>query len=975
MNRPKMHESFEWVRTVPIASLRLELEEYRHKATGARHFHLHADDPHNAFLVAFRTVPQDSTGVAHILEHTTLCGSERYPVRDPFFMMTRRSLNTFMNAFTASDWTAYPFASQNRKDFENLLQVYLDAVFFPCLNELDFAQEGHRVEFAQPDNPNSPLVFKGVVFNEMKGAMSSPVAALWQSLSAHLFPTITYHHNSGGDPTAIPDLTYEQLKEFHATHYHPSNAIFMTYGDIPAAEQQALFARLALDRFTRKDMDIRVPDERRYQAPLAVEEHYALDGEEDTRNKTHIVLGWLLGKNTDPETVLTTHLLSGVLLDNGAAPLRHALETSELGQAPSPLCGLEDSLREMVFACGLEGSEAEHADAVEELILGVLREVAENGVPQELVEAVLHQLELSQREIGGDHFPYGLQLMMNALTPAIHGGDPAAALNIDPVLDKLRAQIQDPGFIKRLVREMLLDNPHRVRLVFRPDRELGTRREAQERERLAAIAARLTEADRTRIVQQAAALAERQCRQDAPDILPKVGLEDVPPDLRIPQGTNGPIAGMPAAWYVQPTNGLVYQQIVVDLPDLDEDLVDLLPLFCESVTEVGSAGRDYLATQALQAAITGGLGARLTVRSAVDDTARMRGVFVLSGKALTRNHARLAQLMRETFESARFDELKRLRELVAQTRAASEEGITDRGHSFAMMAAASGLSPAAALTHRWVGLAGIRKLKAVDRRLNEKKLLQRYAADLARLRDRLLQAPRQLLAVGEEDDRAAIQDALENVWAGLHAHPVQNTSLHQSFALAQVRQAWSTSTQVNFCAKAYPTVAADHPDAPALAVLAGFLRNGYLHRAIREQGGAYGGGASFDTDSGVFRFYSYRDPRLAETLADFDRSLDWLMTEKHEWRPVEEAILGVIGKLDQPASPAGEARRAFHEALHGRTPEQRRRFRERVLHVTLADLQRVAQSYLQPERASIAVVSNAATLERNAALGLEVYSL
>src|SRR5690554_8179272 len=224
------HSSFEFLRSQTIDALKVRVEEYRHKATGAQHIHISADNNENVFLVALRTVPHDSTGVAHILEHTALCGSERYPVRDPFFMMIRRSLNTFMNAFTSSDWTAYPFASQNLKDFNNLVDVYLDAVFFSKLDELDFAQEGHRLEFAEPDNPESKLVYKGVVYNEMKGAMSSVPAQLWQALGQYLYPTTTYHHNSGGDPEHIPDLTYEELKAFYRTHYHPSNAIFMTYG-------------------------------------------------------------------------------------------------------------------------------------------------------------------------------------------------------------------------------------------------------------------------------------------------------------------------------------------------------------------------------------------------------------------------------------------------------------------------------------------------------------------------------------------------------------------------------------------------------------------------------------------------------------------------------------------------------------------------------------------------------------------------
>ena len=262
------HPAFDIIQSEEIDALNVTLTEYRHRKTGASHYHIAADNPENVFLVALRTVPHDSTGVAHILEHTALCGSEKYPVRDPFFMMIRRSLNSFMNAFTSSDWTAYPFASSNRKDFDNLLQVYMDAVFFSRLHPLDFAQEGHRLDFAEPGNPNSELVFKGVVFNEMKGAMSSIPSRLWHTLCKYLFPTVTYHYNSGGDPEAIPDLSYEQLKAFYESHYHPSNAIFMSFGDTPAVELQSRFEELALSRFEALNDDISVPREKRYHAPI-----------------------------------------------------------------------------------------------------------------------------------------------------------------------------------------------------------------------------------------------------------------------------------------------------------------------------------------------------------------------------------------------------------------------------------------------------------------------------------------------------------------------------------------------------------------------------------------------------------------------------------------------------------------------------------------------------------------------------------
>lgn len=965
------HPAFEWLRSEKIDSLNLTVEEYRHKTTGAQHFHLAADNPENVFFVALRTVPRDSTGVAHILEHTALCGSERYPVRDPFFMMIRRSLNTFMNAFTSSDWTAYPFASKNRKDFRNLMEVYLDAVFFSRLDELDFAQEGHRVEFENPGDSASDLVFKGVVYNEMKGAMSSPVNALWHTLCKYLFPTSTYHYNSGGDPESIPDLSHDALKRFYHTHYHPSNSVFMTYGDIPAFEHHKVIDEQALCRFQKLDERIEVEDEKRYFSPVLVEESYALD---ETTGKTHIVLGWLLGRSTDLKSLLKAHLLSSVLLENGASPLRHALETTDLGAAPSPLCGLEDSNREISFICGLEGSEPEHAEATEKLVIGVLKEVAEEGVPFESIEAALHQIELSQREISGDGHPYGLQLILHALPQAIHRGDPVSALDIDPVLEALRTEIKDPDFVKNLVRDLLLENEHRVRLTLRPDAKLGEKRAAGEKARLAAIKSGMSASEKSAVIERAEKLAARQARQDDPEILPKVGLEDIPSRISIPSGSQEKVGSLPATFFDQGTNGLVYQQIVAELPDLDEASLNLLPYYTSCLTELGCGGRDYLETQALQSAVTGGIHAYTSVRGKVDDEQDVRGYFILSGKALSRNLDKLSSLMQETLDAARFDETGRIREIIAQERASREQSVTGHGHSLAMAAAASKMSPAAIIAHRLGGLSGIQSVKALDDELDQPDRIAEVAVRFGRIHEAIMKAPRQFLVIGEAEKRQALRKDLESRWKETPSS--ENFSPFSPPAVREkTRQLWIASTQVNFCAKAYPTVPSEHHDAPALAVLGGFLRNGFLHRAIREQGGAYGGGAGQDSDIAAFRFYSYRDPRLEETLADFDRSIEWLLSEKHEWRQVEEAILGVIGSIDKPGSPAGEAKQAFHSALFGRTPEQRQNFRERVLRVTLTDLVEAGRTYLVPEKASIAVITNQAALDAAGDLGMEVFRL
>lgn len=963
---------FELLRNRRIDTLNVEYQEYRHRATGAVHIHLAADDRNNCFVVAFPTVPKDSTGVAHILEHTVLCGSRRYPVRDPFFMMLRRSLNTFMNAFTTSDATAYPFATQNRKDFDNLLSVYLDAVFFPRLAELDFAQEGHRLEFEKPGDPGAPLVYRGVVYNEMKGAMSAPVAQLQMSLQSLLFPTTTYHYNSGGDPEKIPDLTYEQLRAFHASHYHPSNATFMTYGDFAVAEHQGRFQEWALSHFTAQPFDLDLRDERRYREPLRVEDRCTGDGAGGEGDRAYIALGWLLGHVGDTHQLLRDIFLTNVLLQHSASPLRHALETTELGAAPLELCGLDDSAREAMFICGLEGSNPEHADAVERLVFDVLEAVARDGVPQPDLEAVLTQMEIAQREMSAGHFPYGLQLLSRILGARVHGGDPLDYLDIDAALDELRREIRDPRFIRDLVRR-LLDNPHRVRLVVSPDPGLAARRAQAEAARLAAIRAALGEEDKRQLLERARLLDERQRRSDDPACLPKVELADVPPELKIPAGREGREAALPVTWYAAGTNGLVHQQVVAGLPALTPAQAELLPLFYSVLTEVGRAGRDYLVTQAEQARL-GAMSAYVSARADVENADTVRGYLALAGKSLARDHERLARLMRETFETARFDELPRLRDLVAQLCAMQESAVTDRGHTLAILAAAAGQGPSGYLDNLWDGPVAVSRIKQLDTQLeSDGKRIADLAATLRAVHASLRQQPLRLLVVSQQSEQERIAGTLRSCWADT-AGAGTGASFAWPPGSRRVHEAWVTNTQINFCARVYPAVPADHPDAPVFSVLGKFLHHGYLHRAIREQGGAYGSGASYDSDSASFRFFSYRDPRLEGTLQDFDGALEWLQGS-HGFRQLEEAILGVIQVIDQPKSPAGEAIQAYFHALHGRTPEFRRRFRNRVLSVTVADLQRVARTHLDPARSSTAVISNRDAIDRHRHLGFEVKML
>ncbi|MEH6549970.1 MAG: insulinase family protein [Pseudomonadales bacterium] len=957
------HPAFEHLRHQNLDSLNISVDEYRHKVTGASHYHFNADSSENSFLVALRTVPTDSTGVAHMLEHTALCGSEKFPVRDPFFMMLRRSLNTFMNAMTSSDWTAYPFASCNRKDFDNLLSVYLDAVFFSRLDPLDFAQEGHRLEFEETDNPDSPLVYKGVVFNEMKGAMSSVPSTLWHTLCHHLFPTSTYHFNSGGEPEDIPKLSYEELVSFYKTHYHPGNAIFMTFGDIPASEHHKDFEERALHRFDAPDTRIDIGAEQRYTEAQRVSGSYALDEEESSDNKSHVVMAWLWGETGKLDDLLEAQLLSGVLLDNSASPLRQALETTDLGTATSPLCGLEDSNRELTFVCGLEGTAKDATEQAEALIVNTLTDIATQGVELEDVQAVLHQLELHQREISGDSYPYGMQLMLQSLSPAVHRGDPIAVLDLDPVLESLHQQILDPEYIPELIHRLILNNNHRVTLTMHPDATLAEQKNQRERDQLANIKAALNEQQSQDIIELSHQLAERQEQEDDPSLLPKVGLEDVPDDTPEPVAKHEKLGAHKLTHYDAGTNGLVYQHAVLSLPELDKAEREILPYYCNYVTELGIGEADYLRVQQRQAAVVGSLNSYSSLRSLPDDCSKLSGHFTLSAKALVRNTGAMTQLMRDTLEQVRFDELPRLTELVAQNRARRDQSVTGSGHALAMLAASRSYSPLAEYSHHTGGLAGIGSLRSLDDGLKNAEQQRDLSERMQQLHNKLISTPIGFLNISDPHSSESCIQSMNDCW-GSWPEGQDQGNLNLVDTGEAGHQIWQASTQVNFCSLAFATVPMTHADAAPLTVLGGFLRNSFLHRAIREQGGAYGSGAGQESNLGVFRFFSYRDPRLTETVADFRSSIEWLLGNPHDERLLEEAILGVIGSIDKIGSPAGEARQHFYNSLGQRTHAQRMEYRDRLLGTTIAQLKDVAERYLTPDKGSIAYITNDKGVEK-----------
>ena len=963
-----IHPAFQLLRQHHVEALDIYVSEYKHKVTGAVHYHLATNNDENVFLVAFRTQPMDSKGTAHILEHTALCGSEKFPVRDPFFLMIRRSLNTFMNAFTAADWTAYPFATQNKKDFQNLLSVYLDAAFAANLNPLDFAQEGIRIELE-----NDQAVYKGVVFNEMKGAMSSPTDQLYHQLAYHLFPETTYHYNSGGDPKEIPDLSYEQLVEFYKTHYHPSNAVFMTFGNQNAYDLQEQFETLALHKFSKGTTLYSTP-EKRLTAPIEVTESYAVDSE-DLKDKTFHVMSWLLPETSDIKLRLGMRLVEGILLENSASPLRHYLETCGYAQSTGPLMGVDDSNFEMTFYCGVQGSNAEYAENFKSGVLNILQDVASKPVDTDLVDAILHQIELHQREINGDGTPYGLSLILNGLGSAIHHNDPIHVWDVDSAIEQVKEELKDPMWLSNLIQIHLLDNPHRVQMTLVPDATKSVKEQQAEQARLAEITANLTEDQKIEIQEKTEALKKRQDTPDDLELLPKVGLEDVPADLHIVQGQLREIIcnglDTPLNLYHAGTNGIYYQQVLIQIPDeiVQSPYFNLLSIL---MGEVGAGEYDYLELQQLQTAVSGGLGMGASLRSKVDNKDRISAWLTLTTKSLTQKLDAI-QLLKLAFEQLRFDEKDRIIELLQQRKTRWQSRLSGSGHSYAMQTASRQMSALARRDYHNTGLGALNWLSDLVTKIDQDEdAYHALIAELQAIHRKLLQAPKQFLLVCEEHHSDRLVEEVQNVWDKLQVNkaPVTLTQVEQ--VNTKNDEAWLIQTNVQFCASAYQAVDVAHADAAPLMVLAAYLRNGFLHSAIREKGGAYGGGASYDGNACSFRFYSYRDPRLAETFNDFEASVQWLLNTEQQPHQLEEAILGLVASMDKPGSPAGEAITACYALLHARTPKFRKMLRERLLNVTLDDLNRVAKQYLLQQKPVKAVVAPFAKREELQQLGFSI---
>jgi Zn-dependent M16 (insulinase) family peptidase len=923
--------TFEQLRTHAIPALRTTVEEYVEPVSGARHIHLATERGDLTFLVAFPTVPQSDDGRAHILEHLALCGSRRYPVRDPFFSMMRRSTASFMNAMTYADRTAYPFASTDRNDFFNLLDVYLDATFFPRLDYLNFLQEGWRYTLE-----DGKLHYQGVVFNEMKGAFADPMRALYRGLTAHLLAGTTYEVESGGDPLAIPDLSHPMLQDFHASHYHPSQAVFMSSGPIAAADVQRRIADRVLAERTGS-APRREPQLAAVAAPRTATIAIPSQGGE---NDHGVQIAWILGESADPAVYYHADLLHAGLMGDASAPLRKAMESAGFGR-PARINGTDPGARQLLFHVGMEGlTKTQLADA-RALLWTTLEQVADTGVPADTLQAALRDITFDQRDTAGARMPNVLSRMLAALPVVMRGGDAVGAFDSTAILERLRADVADPGFFRRLVRN-LMDNPARLDADVVPDPDYFTRRAAAERARLDAVQVTLSDADLERIAADNAALDALQRQPGDSSVLPRIRPADVNREPLALPDVGAPVDGKYV--FPIPSNGISYARVQFDVSALPEDDWPWLPLYASLRSDLGVADRDFKQAAAWRRARVARHA--IGVHAVQEAGGALRIAMNFFAGALREEHAQIAAVLDEYVHRPRFDEDARIRFLVDRMARELLDDLAQDGDRYARLAAGAPVSPLRAFEHATEGAPFVPFLTGLQALLATPDGLRRIQDRLAALHERVMDCPRTLLCAGSGDDAQALAGLLGAFTAqgAAQARPARmgapaNLALH-------------APGQVNHCHIAWAAPDLRHADAPALAVAAQLLTAQLLHPALRERGGAYGGYAGYTESAGTFTMGSYRDPRLAGTYADFATALDRVLDTAFTDEQLEEAIISVIQKLDHPAAPFDTVLAAWTLHQRGIDVAARRQFRAGVLDCTLADVRAAVDRWLKDETPS-----------------------
>ena len=918
----------------------------RHEATGLELFHLHNDDPENLFSFIFKTPPKDNSGVAHIVEHAVLAGSRRFPIKDPFLVLLKGSLNTFLNAMTYPDKTVYPGASTVPRDYYNLMTVYGDAVFFPLLRREIFLQEGVRL---QPSEDG--LELSGVVFNEMQGNYSSFESLVGEWSYRGLFPDSSYGYDSGGEPQAIRELSYEEFCRYHADYYHPSNCRIFLYGNIPTEEQLAFLQEQFLSSFdSPRQVDASISMEPDWDAPrtLTVNAPAGSGDEGGGENGASVLVSWRLKNVDDPEYLLAWEVLAEILLGNPGSPLYKALMDSRLGEDLSPSCGLDSELRDLVFSAGLRGMDPDRRESLEDTIFGLLKNLAAEGIPGEFREAALARIDFRHREIRGG-VPFGLRLMGRALRGWLHGHRPETTMRYEEVIQSLKTRLQrEPDYFSRFIREELLDNANRVVVTIRPDDQYYLHNEEDEKEWLSRKISELGGEGIRKVTEEYRLMTSFQETPDPAEELAKVpcvSIEDLPREVKRysleDHLLNGRAGIVPVSLHETFCNGVVYLDLAIDVSGLEQDEYLLLPYFSKYLCNTGYPGVSYDRVATLLARHSGGFYSFLEASDRIDAPDDPALYLYFRIKALEAELPRTLEIISRLLNNGILDDRQRLKEELLELRNDMRSAVVSSGHSFASLRASRGFSGVLSLEELWRGIEQFLYINALSSDFDDswKKLSRRMSA----LRKKLLNREHMLLNITA--DTGLLERIGPAVTEFFTAFPSGEKKKKRPLvdALPVPRyQALLIPTTVNYAALAFPSSRLGDREHPYEDLLAHILKVESLWEKIRMQGGAYGAFASVNATEGVFAMASYRDPHTFRTFQAFRDSLAELK-EGTDPLLLEKAVISVAGRELRPLAPGEEGMLAFRRRLYSISDDERQKKRETILSAGSEDIRRAAE--------------------------------
>ena len=941
-------------RSKHVPELELTALQFHHKKSGADYIHIAKDDKNNAFQIGFKTNPPDHTGVPHILEHLTLCGSQKYPVRDPFFKMMPRSLNNFMNAMTYADFTAYPFATTNPQDFKNLMSVYLDATFHPLLREHDFAQEAWRLGPRDPVLPLAsvnPVEFKGVVYNEMKGNVSNADYLFYTQWLNNIFPSI---NNSGGDPTQMTELTHEQLKKFQAEHYNPTNSKILTYGSIPVRDHLSQLGP-TLDSFDRVNVDRELKEPTSLESgPRSVTVNGPTDPLYPRDQQYKASVSWIMGDTTDTLESFSLDMISSLLLHDYSSPIRRNSIEIGWGVAYTPNTGYDSSAKTGTFTVGWSGLKKADLGRMNDGLENTLQSVKRAGFSREKIEGRLHQIELEMKHKTAG---FGMGILSRLQQQWLNGIDPFSTVAPSEIIDAFRTRIEDPKYLLGIFEKYLL-NGLTLTFIMEPSDTFGSETESEESDRLSRKLSEVSQGfksheDATKHLesqeQRLSSVQEAGGRENI-DCLPTLHVKDISRTTKCDELRFGTTGNKQVQWRETPTNGITYFRAIQTLKDLPDELRMYLPLFSAVLHRLGTK---RMPTEQLEDEIrlwTGGIAVSHHVATSPLDLSACSEGIMFGGTALDRNVNYMLDLLRLMVHETNFNSPnaeKGVYELIKDSASDAINAIAEAGNSYAKHFAEAGLSPQARILEQTSGLTQMRLMMDLASRSPREGIsdvVEKLAVIQSFMLSKIPGSSMRVAITCSPDASASNESALQRF---LESLPVlESASPDPGVEMPYPSNAkffFPLPYQVYYAAHGLKTIPYNHPDSAALAVLAQMLTNKRLHPEIREKGGAYGASSRLAPLSGLFTYSTYRDPNPLNSLHIMNESGVWARDYSWTQQDMDEGKLAWFQGADAPQSVNEEGMALF---LQGVDDDMKQARRERVLDVTAQQVKDVADRYL-----------------------------